>query len=183
MKLFRNNRVYVQMNDVMFAMSHSDSVPGVVVNQIFKGIVIVTNDNKMDFVNFDDKTAINYFKSLDFIVNYDDYKDLSIEELDAKAEELIEKIGVVADKYNGLSEEKRAKHHDLVDEYEKLEYVINCLGEIKGIKLGTNHMDIPEENTTSKDDITVNTKSTVETNKPKKKGIKTFIKEKLFNKR
>jgi len=183
MKLFRNNKVYVQMNDVMFAMNHSNSIPAVVVNQIFKDVVIVTSDNRMDFVNFDDEVAINYFRKLDFVVDYDDYKDLSIEELDAKAGVLIEKLGVIANNYNSLSKEKRAKHQDLVEEYEKLEYVINYLGEIRGIKLGTNNMDIPGESIDSKVANITENKSTTEIDKPKKKGIKTFIKEKIFNKR
>ncbi len=183
MKLFRNNKVYVQMNDVMFAMNHSDSIPAVVVNQIFTGIVIVNDDNRMDFVNFDDKVAINYFKDLDFIVDYDDYKDLSIEELDAKAEIILNKIRNIVDKYNSLSSQKIRENQDLINEYEKLDYVINYLGEIRGIKLGTNHMPIPKE---AMDDTTYrikDTKTASEIDNPKKKGIKTFIKEKIFNKR
>ena len=61
MKLFRNNKVYVQMNDVMFVMNHSNAIPSVIINQIFTGVVIVTNDNKNDFVSFEDKSAIDYF--------------------------------------------------------------------------------------------------------------------------
>lgn len=183
MKLFRNNKVYVQMNDVMFAMNHSNAIPAVIINQIFKDVVIVTSENRMDFVSFDDKAAIDYFRKLDFIVNYDDYKNLSIEELDAKAAELIDKIGIVAEKYNSLSEEKRAKHQDLVDEHEKLEYVINYLSEIRGIKLGTNHMDIPGEILDNIPAEITDTEFATKTNEPKKKSIKTFIKEKIFNKR
>jgi|GEM_PF-2253702 len=183
MKLFRNNKIYVQMNDVMFAMNHSNAIPAVIVNQIFKDVVIVTNENRMDFVSFDDKVAIDYFRKLDFIVNYDDYKDLSIEELDAKAEIILKKIKDIVDKYNNLSSKKIKENQELINEYEKLEYVINYLGEIRGIKLGTNHMDIPGE---ILDNIPVeitDAESTTKTNEPKKKSIKTFIKEKIFNKR
>lgn len=106
MKLFRNNKVYVQMNDVMFAMNYSNAIPLVIINQIFTGVVIVTNDNENDFVSFDDKAAIDYFRKLDFILDYDDYKDLSIEKLDAKAEIILKKIKDIVNKYNSLSSKK-----------------------------------------------------------------------------
>jgi hypothetical protein len=183
MKLFRNNKVYVQMNDVMFAMNHSNAIPAVIVNQIFKDVVIVTNENRMDFVSFDDKVAIDYFRKLDFIVNYDDYKDLSIEELDAKAEIILKKIKDIVDKYNNLSSKKIRENQELINEYEKLEYVINYLGEIRGIKLGTNHMDIPGEILDNIPVEIIDTESNTKTSEPKKKSIKTFIKEKIFNKR
>lgn len=176
MKLFRNNKVYVQMNDVMFAMNHSNSIPAVIINQIFTDVVIVTNENRMDFVSFDDKSAIDYFRKLDFVVDYDDYKDLDIEELDAKIKVLTETIDAISTKHNNLSREQRAKNYEHVrNECEKAWYVINYLEEIKGLKLGTNHMEIPEE--------TIDNKTNFEIDTPKKKGIKTFIKEKIFNRR
>lgn len=182
MKLFRNNKVYVQMNDVMFAMNHSNAIPLVIINQIFTGVVIVTNDNENDFVSFDDKAAIDYFRKLDFILDYDDYKDLSIEKLDAKAEIILKKIKDIVNKYNSLSSKKIRENQELINEYEKLEYVINYLGEIRGIKIGTNHMDIPGEIVNDKPAKIINPECTTKIDESKKKGIKTFIKEKIFRK-
>jgi hypothetical protein len=183
MKLFRNNKVYVQMNDVMFAMNHSNSIPAVIINQIFTDVVIVNNDNRMDFVNFDDKSAIDYFKKLDYIVDYDEHKDLSIEELDAKIKVLTDTLDTISTKHNNLSREKRAKNYSLVtDECEKIWYVINYLEEIKGIKLGTNHMNIPGEIIDGVTYKIEDSESTVKIDDPGKKGIKNFIKKKIFNK-
>lgn len=180
MKVFRNNKIYVQKNDIMFAFNHSNSIPSVIINQFFKGIVIVDDNNRMDFVSFEDKAAIDYFSKLDYIINYDDYKNLTVEELDEKLKVLIETIDTIATKHNNLSREKRAKNYSLVkDECEKLEYVINYLDEIIKIKLGTNHMDIPGEIVDADFSEIEPVREIEDSNN---KGIKRFIREKIFKK-
>lgn len=179
MKVFRNNKIYVQKNDIMFAFNHSNSIPSVIINQFFRGIVIVDDSNRMDFVAFEDKSAIDYFSKLDYIINYDDYKNMFIEELDQKIKELVIRRSKIVNKYNSLSPKKRRQNFDLFNEYEKLEYVLDYLDEFRKSKLGTNHMNIPTE-------IVDANITEIESDKgidnSSNKGIKRLIKAKIFKK-
>lgn len=179
MKIIRNNKIYVQKNDIMFAFNHSNAIPLVIINQFFRGIVIVDDSNRMDFVSFEDKSAIDYFNKLDYIINYDDYKDMFIEELDQKIKELVIRRSKIVNKYNSLSPKKRRQNFDLFNEYEKLEYVLDYLDEFRKSKLGTNHMNIPAEIVdTNRTDV----ETAKEIDNSSNNGIKRFIKEKILKK-
>ena len=96
MKIFNKEdgkeKVYVQMNDIGMMNSHVHSIPASIFEQVFTDIVIIDDSNRMDFVCFDKKHEIDFFASLDWIVDYKELGYLSLEELTKKAEEIGKRI-------------------------------------------------------------------------------------------
>ena len=102
MKIFRkeNNRdvVYVQMQDIMFIENELDdiAIPASIHIKICpKGVTMVDDSNRFDFVKFDKEPEVDFFKTLNFIIDYNDYKDLTDEQFQ-------ERLKNVVDEYNNL---------------------------------------------------------------------------------
>ena len=81
MKIFHkeNNRdvVYVQIFDLKFITREIDNIPKFVLDKIGK----LDNASMTDFEKFDRDYEVSFFKNLDFILNYDDYKILLMSNL------------------------------------------------------------------------------------------------------
>lgn len=147
MKIFNEEngvkKVYVQMNDIMM-LTHSDlPIPGSVFEKVFTDIVIVNDNNRMDFVEFNEPDEVNYFKSLDWIVDYKEIRDLSEEEIKNKGQEIANEMNRIAERYNSMSNEKKHRNQSLIQKHELLDYKIQYLAEILWVKQGYREMPFP----------------------------------------
>jgi hypothetical protein len=81
MKIFNNEnglrKVYVQMNDIMRLNQTDETIPTSIYEKFFTGIFIVDESNRMDFVEFSQPEEIEFFESMDWIVDYKQIRDLS----------------------------------------------------------------------------------------------------------
>lgn len=146
MKIFRNGSVFVQKQDMGLLMQMDSSIPYSIVLKVFgQGTVIIDEENRYEFIRFDDKHEVKFFKEQDWIVNYDDVKDLSQEEFVLLGQKNVQKQIEIAAKYNSLSIKERAKNTDFYDEYQKLQFQFDMLREILWFKQGHIKMDLPEE--------------------------------------
>ena len=147
MKIFNKEdgkeKVYVQMNDIAMMNSHVHSIPASIFEQVFTDIVIIDDSNRMDFVCFDKKHEIDFFASLDWIVDYKELGYLSLEELTKRAEEIGKRIDEIADKYNNMTDAKKFENRHLVLEYELLSYQYSYHYELINLKKGKRKMPIP----------------------------------------
>ncbi len=149
MKLFHKERgkevVYVQMQDIMYLMHELDiGIPASIVSKLFGGgTVIVTDENRFEFVKFSNEKEVKYFKDLDFILDYREYKDLTDEQLDKKWRELADKLNGIAEKWNGMSIDERKKNAELYTEYQKIDYMLKFLKEVYDVKHGARVMPFP----------------------------------------
>ena len=55
------------------------------------GIIYVNNSNRFNFVKFDEEHEVDFFREIEFILDYDQYKDLTDEQLDKEGRELTNK--------------------------------------------------------------------------------------------
>ena len=73
MKIFHTENgkeaVYVQMQDIMELNRSDTPILASIYMKVFKGIVIVDDSNRFDFVRFDDEEEVKFFKEVDFILN------------------------------------------------------------------------------------------------------------------
>ena len=51
---------------------------------VFAGFVNVTDKNKYDFIPFDDESSVEFIKNCDMIINLDDYKNFTANQLKAE---------------------------------------------------------------------------------------------------
>lgn len=62
MKVITEDAVFVQMNDIVFLNSTDLPIPASIVMEVFgKGITIVNDSNRYDFVKFEESTQIDFF--------------------------------------------------------------------------------------------------------------------------
>lgn len=80
MKLFHTENgkesVYVQMQDIMYLNNTDMPIPVSIYTKLFTGIVIVDDSNRFDFVRFDEEHEAKFFRELNFVIDYDQYKAL-----------------------------------------------------------------------------------------------------------
>ena len=122
MKIITDNAVYVQKNDIAYLNSADFAIPISVFMKVFgKGITIIDDSNRYDFVKFEDESDREFFKGLDWIIDYNEVKNLSEEQIVG----LLNNIGDAQQKvvitFNSMSEEERRAHSDMVTQCELLE--------------------------------------------------------------
>lgn len=136
-------KVYVQMNDIMM-LTHSDiSIPASIFEKVFGDVVIVNDSNRMDFVEFTQPNEVEYFDSLDWIVDYKQIRYLSKEEIMEKRQEIANEMSEIAHRSISMPDENDKDYQSLIQRLEILEYKIKSLAEILWVKQGHKQMPFP----------------------------------------
>lgn len=148
MKLFHTENgkesVYVQMQDIMHLNNTDMPIPASIYTKVFTGIVIVNDSNRFDFVRFDEEHEVKFFRELDFVIDYDQYKDLTDEQLEEEGKKLATKANEIAERWNAMTTEERQKNINLLQEHENLGYMLNFLSEVYAVKHGKKSMPFPD---------------------------------------
>lgn len=148
MKLFHTENgkevVYVQMQDIMYLHQSDLPVLASIYTKVLTGVTIVDDSNRFDFVRFDEEYEVSFFKDLEFIIDYDKYKDLTDEQLEEESKKLAVKANEIAEKWNNMSKEERKQNTNLRQEHENLGYMLNFLSEIYAVKHHKRKMPFPK---------------------------------------
>ena len=150
MKLFHKENgqetVYVQMQDILYLVHESNvSVPASIFEKVFAvGAVFVTDANRFDFIRFEEEHEVDFFKKLEFVIDYDQYKDFSEEQLIAEVKKLEDKANGIAEKWNDMTSEERRENSELYEEHQNLDYMCRFLCEIYFVKHGKRSMPFPD---------------------------------------
>ena len=149
MKLFHTENgkeaVYVQMQDIMYLSNETDMpIPASIFTKIFTGVTIVDDSNRFDFVRCDDQHEVKFFRDLDFIIDYDQYKDLTDEQLEEEGQKFASKANEIAEKWNSMNEEKQQENISLLEEYRNIGYMLNFISEVYAVKNGKRSMPFPD---------------------------------------
>ena len=148
MKVFKENSVYVQLNDLVKLLSLSDGVPDTILKKIHtEEEIIVDDNNRFEFIKFDLPEEVFFFKRQDWIIDYDNYKDLTDEKLEKIAHELYLNSEGVVRKFNDLSksEQESIYGRNMLEEHVKLRHIIHDLRHLSAYKSGVMNMEIPGE--------------------------------------
>ena len=145
MKIITNDKVYVQKGDLAF-LTHTDlPIPASIFMKVFgDGIVIIDNGNRFEFVKFENVDEIEFFRKLDWIIEYNSVKDLSEDEIIELGKSIAEEKNNIAKKYNAMSLEERKKNSYLVDECEMLEFKMFSLRDTLWFMQGQLKFVLPE---------------------------------------
>ncbi len=147
MKLFRMvngcESVFVQVSDIMYLLKKNDlEIPQSIVD-FFKFGTSRNLNNCYMFVEFREKNEVEFFKSIDFIIDYDKYKKLSDEELEKE----IVKITEVCDdlrkrRYNITV--KCGSFIEICNQTNNNRHILEGIFEVLYIRDGTIKIPIPE---------------------------------------
>ena len=152
MKIFLNDRVYVSNHDIKFLLKERYAMPLSVLLEIDDKFVEdydkILESKMHNFMTFNCEAAEEYFKGLDFIIDYNDFKDKTIEELKFE-----QKIYEIHRKYTESTYPTLSGHNVRNADIELAKYghIVYSIGEIINYREGTLKLDIPRKY--SKDDI------------------------------
>lgn len=162
MKIIRDDKVYIQKCDIGYLDMSDVEIPAPVYYKIYEsGSRIIGDFNRLDFEEYSSKELVEFFRKLAWILDYDEVKDLTDEEICLLGEELIDQRNSIAAMYNNMSQEERAKNQSLRAQCELIEYKVSSLREFQMYKNGEIKMRLPEG---------------LDSNSKSKKGIKKFVK-------
>ena len=145
MKIVTNNAVYVQKDD-MIALNETDlPIPTSIFNKVWGvGITIIDGTNRYEFIKFEEEHEIEYFKELDWIVDYNELKDLDESEFIALGEKAAKEQKEIAEKYNFMTKEEQNKNQALVSRHQMLTFKIYSIRDVLWFKQGHIRFELPE---------------------------------------
>lgn len=147
MKIFHkeNGReiVYVQMQDMMYLNSTDLPIPASIFMKVFSGVTIVDNSNRFEFVSFSEEHEVKYFRELEFILDYNQYKDMDDNQLNEEAKKFVLRANEIVDKWNVMTLGERKKNQEMLLEHENLGYMLFFLSLIHDVKHGKRSMPFP----------------------------------------
>ena len=113
MKLFVNNKVYVQKNDLAYFMRGTEgiSIPSSIIDKVFGQVFIVTDENRYEFVEFSSPEEIDFFKKCDWIVDYNLFDGMTENQIVEYGCQINAERNKIATSFNELPEEERERQY------------------------------------------------------------------------
>lgn len=163
MKIIYENCVYVQKNDIGFLNQTDMLIPGSIYMKVFGNseVTIINNSNRFEFIEFTKPNEIEYFKNINWMIDYNDVCNLTEDEIIELGNKIAKERNEIARKYNAMSQEDKRKNYSLIRECELLDFKMYSLRDIMLHKQGKLSFTIP----------------TPKKKRAKKKGIKKLLKE------
>lgn len=143
MKLFHSENgkkvVYVQMKDLLYLAQEIDlKIPAAVYTEVFEGLKIQNNTYLMNFIRFEKEEEIQFFEKLDFIIDYNEYKNFSDKQIKREREVIEKRIEEIEKEWNYNKEINEEK------EYRNIVYKRNLLIEIYDEVYGRSIIPFPD---------------------------------------
>ncbi len=174
MKIVTSNAAYVQKNDLIHLNQSGLDIPASVYLKVFgNGITIIDDSNRYEFVKYEESHEIEFFKNIDWMVEYTEVKDLTENEIMDLAEKINEEMNSIADTYNSMSDAAKRRNYNIAERFELLEFKMYSLRDVLWFKQGHLDWTLPE-------DIEYPTVM-LAPQEPEEKGIKKLVKS-IFNK-
>lgn len=113
MKLFVNNKVYVQKNDLAYFMRGTEgiSIPSSIIDKVFGQVFIVTDENRYEFVEFSSPEEIDFFKKCDWMVDYNLFDGMTENQIVEYGCQINAEINKIATSFNELPEKERERQY------------------------------------------------------------------------
>ena len=145
MKIIINNVVFVQKKIFAYLSRYEGPIPAsIFMKALDDDIVIINDSNKYEFMKFDAPEEIEFFKNADWIIDYNEVKDLSDEEIIALAQKACEERNAVAYQFNSMSLEERKENASMIFRCELLDFKTFSLIDFLRFKKGHLRFDLPE---------------------------------------
>ena len=149
MKIFNigldnKERAYVQVEDFITLTKVGKPIPASIYDKAMK-VKYCTNDNRYNFVEFNEPEEIEFFKNFEWIVNYKDIRYLTSDELKALAKRDNDEANDIAELWNTLTPEEKKLNMDAANRYSLLHHRIKSYGQMLWHKQGHIRLNMPIE--------------------------------------
>lgn len=172
MKIITNDAAYIQLNDITYLNQTDLPIPASIFTKVYgNGIFYVGDDNRYNFMKFDEESEIEFFKGIDWMIDFNSVKDLNEEETISLGQSIAEEKNTIAKKFNAMTDKEKEKNIDMVTQCELLDFKMYSLRDVLWFKQGHIKMTLP-------DCIDYEVNHEIE----QEKGLKKTLKR-IFNKR
>lgn len=141
MKIIKDDTTYIQIKDLKRLRDSK-----LLTNSLLFILHILSSDRldykDDEFIKLEDQSIS--FENEDWIINFDDIKDLSEKELIDICNDLIYERNQIANKYNSCSMRDRLKNLKLLIKSRDLKYQIDCYKELLDVMNGNKELDLPK---------------------------------------
>jgi len=145
MKIITDNSVYVQRKDLKFLNTNiCIKMPETIICKIFEDSFKSIKSDE-DFIKFEDDFDMEFLKDIDWIINYNDVKDLTEEELIELGEKVTEQKNELSNKFYSMDINGRLKNFDIITRCDLLKYKMQSLADVIFYKRGKLDIKLPEE--------------------------------------
>lgn len=146
MKIITNDAAYVQKNDIAYLNQTDLDIPAsIYLKACETGTFIVDDSNRYEFIRFNKSDEIQFFKNQDWILDYNQVKDMTEDELIEYGERIITQYNELAKTFNALSEQERIQNTELDMRCDLLGFQIFSLHDFIFYRKGLLEMQLPSE--------------------------------------
>ena len=146
MKIITDNATYVQRNDIAYLNQTDFKIPASIFLKTYQAGIHYTDDtNRYEFVKFDQPNEIEFFKKMDWILDYNQVKNLAVDDLFLLELQWTEEMDRIAINFNHMSKAQQAQHQDMITRYNLLEFRSLSLEDYIRFREGNLEMSLPEE--------------------------------------
>lgn len=145
MKIITDKVAYIQKNDLNFLhLSEVTKTASIYLSVFDWGKTRITDANRNEFYKFEKSEDIEYFKSLDWMVDYDEIKDLSDEELVNMGRAISIEKNKMGVEFNEMSIKERMNDSDIALRHKVLDFKMKSLIDVILYKRGELTFEFPE---------------------------------------
>ena len=135
--------MYVQVKDLNYMSKRycGRTMPSSITKRISKNIRFSGLAQQDMFIYFTESDAVDFLKSQDYIIEFNDYRNSSVLQVEAKYQELAEESANIV---NGMLSEENQKNIEIISKHSDINFMLNDITQIYNWKLGKTTLILPD---------------------------------------
>ena len=148
MKIFHKEEngkevVFVQKKDVSYFITEGREIPLCILEVFYKDGVNPVDDDLREFLKIEREEAVRFFKEKDYIIDYEQYKDFTVRQLERKIKRVGKEIIEIEQKIEKSTDDDIRQIAQKVEAYCDKEYLRYELFLLKDLKEGKTKINFP----------------------------------------
>lgn len=150
MKIFHKEEngkevVFVQKKDILYFITEGREIPLCILEVFYKDGVNPVDADLSEFIKLDSEEAVRFFKEKDYIIDYDQYKDFTVRQVEREIKRVRKEIIKIEQKIKNSTDDDISKIAQKIETYyekEQLKYELFLLRDLKEGKIKINFPDL-----------------------------------------
>lgn len=150
MKIFHKEEngkevVFVQKKDILYFITEGHEIPLCILEVFYKDGVNPVDADLSEFIKLDSEEAVRFFKEKDYIIDYDQYKDFTVRQVEREIKRVRKEIIKIEQKIKNSTDDDISKIAQKIETYfdkEQLKYELFLLKDLKEGKTKINFPDL-----------------------------------------
>ena len=126
--------VFVQKKDVSYFITEGREIPLCILEVFYKDGVNPVDDDLREFLKIEREEAVRFFKEKDYIIDYEQYKDFTVRQVERESKRVRKEIIKIEQKIKNSTDDDISKISQKIETYfdnEQLKYELFLLKDLK----------------------------------------------------